>query len=62
MDLTEVDMDDVLAGIAEGSRRALLRHKLLGESVVTRGADGNMIILPPEDIEVPGTGNPDHQP
>jgi hypothetical protein len=58
MELSDIHFDEVLAGIAEGSRHALLRHKLLGESVVTRGADGKTVVLPAQEIKVPAPWSP----
>jgi hypothetical protein len=45
------DFDGSLKAIARGVRRALWRHKQLGQSVAI-WRDGKVVILKPEDIEV----------
>lgn len=42
----------IVKAVAEASRRALLRHKMLGESVATR-KDGQLAVIQAEEIVVP---------
>jgi len=51
MDLDDIDPDEVMEAIAEGSRRALLAHKRAGQSVAI-WENGKVVIVPPEEIEV----------
>ncbi len=45
------DEERALAAIARGVRRALWRHKQLGESIVV-WKDGRVVEIPPEEIPV----------
>jgi len=41
------------AAMQEAARRAIRRHKLLGESIAV-WKDGKVVVVPPDEIEVPG--------
>ena len=40
------------AAMQEAARRAIRRHKLLGESIAV-WKDGKVVVVPPEEIEIP---------
>jgi hypothetical protein len=50
----------VEAAMNKGVRDALRRHKLLGESIAV-WRDGKVVIVPPEEIEVPELPGDDAQ-
>ncbi len=49
-DLDNLDPDEVIEAIEEGRRRALLAHKLAGQSIAI-WENGKVVIIPPEEIE-----------
>lgn len=48
--LTETDLAD--RAVRKAVREAVLRHKLLGNPIAV-GVDGEVVWIPPEEIEVP---------
>jgi len=49
-DLDNLDPDEVVEAIEEGRRRALLAHKLAGQSIAI-WENGKVVIISPEEIE-----------
>ena len=47
-----VSAKDIERAMARGVGEALRRHKLLGESIAV-WRDGKVVIVPPEEIEIP---------
>ena len=52
MDLNDVDPEDIVEAVAEGGRRALLAHKLAGQSIAV-WRDGKVVVVPPDQIVIP---------
>jgi hypothetical protein len=50
------DHPRIQKALAEAVQEAVRRHKLLGESIVV-WRDGKVVIVPPEEIELPDETN-----
>jgi hypothetical protein len=53
LDAVWADGPAMEAALRRAGYQALLRHKLLGESIVGWDDDGKVKIIPPEEIEIP---------
>jgi hypothetical protein len=51
--MTDSEIHEAIAkGMREGVQRALAEHKRMGRSIVVQGEDGQIVEIPPEDIEI----------
>ena len=55
------DRERIQRAVTEAVRDAVRTHKLLGQSIVAC-RDGKVIVIPPEEIKLPGDTNGDAKP